>query len=92
MGVGNPGNDPLLSPFLHHTCMDNIGSQIIAHSPITHPMHCLPPLLSQDARITFWASIPEPIFWPMLVLATLAAIVASQAVITGTFSIVRQVR
>jgi len=31
-----------------------------------------------------------PIFWPVLVIATLAAIVGSQAVISATFSIVRQ--
>lgn len=30
------------------------------------------------------------IFWPVLVIATLAAIVGSQAVISATFSIVRQ--
>lgn len=44
----------------------------------------------EDSRVAFWASIPNPVFWPMLVLATLAAIVASQAAITGTFSIIRQ--
>ena len=44
-----------------------------------------------DVSITFWASLPSQIYWPMMVLATLAAIVASQAVITGTFSILRQV-
>jgi K+ transporter len=27
---------------------------------------------------TFWSSIPDDFFWPMLVLATLAAVVASQ--------------
>lgn len=48
--------------------------------------------LPQQIDSAFWSSIPEPFFWPMLVLATLAAVVASQAVITGTFSIVRQVR
>ena len=41
---------------------------------------------------TFWSSLPDQIYWPMMALATLAAIVASQAVITGTFSILRQVR
>ncbi|KAG1655477.1 hypothetical protein FOA52_008672 [Chlamydomonas sp. UWO 241] len=38
----------------------------------------------------FWASTPAPVKWPMLVLATLAAVVASQAVITGAFSLARQ--
>ncbi|CAI0465384.1 unnamed protein product [Linum tenue] len=35
-------------------------------------------------------SITEPFFWPVFVVATLAAIVGSQAVITATFSIVKQ--
>lgn len=37
----------------------------------------------------FW-EIVEPLFWPFIVLATLAAIVASQAVISATFSTVKQ--
>ncbi|KAI3844064.1 hypothetical protein MKX03_003588 [Papaver bracteatum] len=40
--------------------------------------------------ISFYASIPEPVFWPVFVIATLAAVVASQAVISATFSIVMQ--
>lgn len=32
----------------------------------------------------------EPVFWPVLVIATLAAIVGSQAVISATFSIIKQ--
>lgn len=32
----------------------------------------------------------DPVFWPVFVIATLAAIVGSQAVITATFSIVKQ--
>ncbi|OAY37090.1 potassium transporter 4 [Manihot esculenta] len=39
---------------------------------------------------SFYASIPKPVFWPVFVIATLAAIVGSQAVITATFSIVKQ--
>ncbi|ONM13765.1 potassium transporter 26 [Zea mays] len=39
---------------------------------------------------TFYSSVPEPLFWPMFVVATLAAIVASQALISASFSIVRQ--
>ncbi|CAO2162480.1 unnamed protein product [Urochloa humidicola] len=47
---------------------------------------------SPDCNIhfIFFESIPRPIFWPVLVIATLAAIVGSQAVISATFSIVRQ--
>jgi K+ transporter len=39
----------------------------------------------------FWACLPRPVFWPMFVAALLASIVASQALISGTFSIIRQV-
>ncbi|KAI3442399.1 Potassium transporter [Psidium guajava] len=39
---------------------------------------------------SFYDSIPDPVFWPVFIIATLAAIVGSQAVITATFSIVKQ--
>ncbi|KAK9918504.1 hypothetical protein WJX75_004557 [Coccomyxa subellipsoidea] len=39
---------------------------------------------------TFYDAIPDPVYWPMFVISTLAAIVASQAIISGTFSIIRQ--
>jgi K+ transporter len=41
---------------------------------------------------TFYASIPggDALFWYMFVVATLAATVASQAMISGAFSIVKQ--
>ncbi|KAI4350413.1 hypothetical protein L6164_004871 [Bauhinia variegata] len=38
----------------------------------------------------FFSSIPLPVFWPVFVIATLATICGSQAVITATFSIVNQ--
>ncbi|VFQ59901.1 unnamed protein product [Cuscuta campestris] len=38
----------------------------------------------------FYRSIPESIYWPVFVVATMAAIVASQAVISATFSIIKQ--
>lgn len=38
----------------------------------------------------FYSSVPGPIFWPVFVLATLATIVASQAMISGAFSIIKQ--
>uniref|UniRef100_A0A1D1Z318 Potassium transporter n=1 Tax=Anthurium amnicola TaxID=1678845 RepID=A0A1D1Z318_9ARAE len=43
-----------------------------------------------DVPTIFYESIPKPVFWPVFVVATLAAIVASQAVISATFSIVKQ--
>ncbi|XP_061369386.1 potassium transporter 5-like [Gastrolobium bilobum] len=39
---------------------------------------------------TFYKSIPDPLYWPMFVIAVLAAIIASQAMISGTFSIIQQ--
>ncbi|CAL0317119.1 unnamed protein product [Lupinus luteus] len=39
---------------------------------------------------SFYDSIPEAVFWPVFVIATLAAIVGSQAAITATFSIIKQ--
>ncbi|KAG6557644.1 hypothetical protein Mapa_000925 [Marchantia paleacea] len=39
---------------------------------------------------TFYMSIPKPVYWPVLVVATLAAVVGSQAVISATFSIIKQ--
>uniref|UniRef100_A0A2N9EBY7 Potassium transporter n=1 Tax=Fagus sylvatica TaxID=28930 RepID=A0A2N9EBY7_FAGSY len=39
---------------------------------------------------TFFKSIPDPMYWPMFVVAILSSIVASQAMISGTFSIVQQ--
>ncbi len=38
----------------------------------------------------FFIGVPEWGRWPMIVLATMAAIIASQAVITGAFSVSRQ--
>ncbi|KAI5667452.1 hypothetical protein M9H77_17305 [Catharanthus roseus] len=38
----------------------------------------------------FYRSIPERIYWPTFIVATLAAIVASQATISATFSIIKQ--
>ncbi|XP_028780243.1 potassium transporter 4 [Neltuma alba] len=39
---------------------------------------------------SFYDSIPGPVYWPVFVIATLASIVGSQAVITATFSIIKQ--
>ncbi|ONH93843.1 hypothetical protein PRUPE_8G256200 [Prunus persica] len=39
---------------------------------------------------TFFKSIPGPLYWPMFVVAVLASIIASQAMISGTFSIIQQ--
>ncbi|XP_050237931.1 potassium transporter 5-like [Mercurialis annua] len=39
---------------------------------------------------TFYESIPKPLYWPMFVVAVMASIIASQAMISGTFSIIQQ--
>ena len=38
----------------------------------------------------FYRMIPQPIYWPVLLLVTVATIIASQAVITGAFSMTQQ--
>ncbi|PIA64662.1 hypothetical protein AQUCO_00100253v1 [Aquilegia coerulea] len=38
----------------------------------------------------FYSSVPSPVFWPMFVIAILAAIVASQSLISASFSIIKQ--
>lgn len=43
-----------------------------------------------DISHPFFSIIPEVMVWPMIVLATLAAVIASQAIITGIFAITRQ--
>ncbi|KAL1538588.1 Potassium transporter 8 [Salvia divinorum] len=43
-----------------------------------------------DYQIGFYVSVPEKIRWPVLAIAILAAVVGSQAIITGTFSIIKQ--
>ncbi|KAG6415902.1 hypothetical protein SASPL_123321 [Salvia splendens] len=39
---------------------------------------------------SFYDSVPDGFLWPVLIIATLAAIVASQAIISATFSIIKQ--
>ncbi|QDH74836.1 potassium transporter Kup [Brevundimonas sp. M20] len=38
----------------------------------------------------FWSMVPQVVYWPMLGLATAATVIASQAVITGAFSVTQQ--
>ncbi|KAI3452758.1 hypothetical protein Pfo_009421 [Paulownia fortunei] len=46
--------------------------------------------IQSDYRVGFYVSVPEKLRWPVLVIAILAAVVGSQAIITGTFSIIKQ--
>ncbi|CAK9324528.1 unnamed protein product [Citrullus colocynthis] len=39
---------------------------------------------------TFYDSIPDPLYWPMFVVAVAASIIASQAMISGAFAIISQ--
>ncbi|XAR52874.1 hypothetical protein NMG60_11021192 [Bertholletia excelsa] len=39
---------------------------------------------------TFYDSIPDPVYWPTFVVAVAAAIIASQAMISGAYSIISQ--
>ncbi|CAH8363864.1 unnamed protein product [Eruca vesicaria subsp. sativa] len=47
-------------------------------------------VIETDYNIGFYVSVPEKLRWPVLVIAILAAVVGSQAIITGTFSIIKQ--
>ncbi|KAH8971191.1 hypothetical protein BDL97_02G129600 [Sphagnum fallax] len=38
----------------------------------------------------FYSSIPHRLYWPMFALSTVAAVIGSQAIISATFSIVKQ--
>jgi KUP system potassium uptake protein len=44
----------------------------------------------EAAPVLFYAMVPDWLHYPMVVLATIATIIASQAVISGVFSITRQ--
>ncbi|XAR66023.1 hypothetical protein NMG60_11012062 [Bertholletia excelsa] len=41
-------------------------------------------------QISFYVSVPEKVMWPVFVVAILASVVGSQAIISGTFSIINQ--
>lgn len=40
----------------------------------------------------FWLADSEGVFWPVLIIATLATVVGSQAIISATFSVISQCR
>ncbi|XP_042964495.1 potassium transporter 5-like isoform X2 [Carya illinoinensis] len=45
---------------------------------------------SQDASNAFYSSVPKSVYWPMFVVAVMAAIIASQSLISASFSIIQQ--
>lgn len=48
-----------------------------------------PHLVNEGAGL-FWRTVPQSMYWPTFVVATLSTIIASQAMITATFSILQQ--
>ncbi|KAH7570258.1 hypothetical protein JRO89_XS05G0077800 [Xanthoceras sorbifolium] len=44
----------------------------------------------ESATRIFYVSVPDSLFWPVFIIATLAAMIASQAMISATFSCVKQ--
>nr|XP_043639490.1 potassium transporter 6-like [Erigeron canadensis] len=47
-------------------------------------------VIENDYQIGFYISVPKSLRVPVLLIAILAAVVGSQAIITGTFSIIKQ--
>lgn len=49
-------------------------------------------MMQDPTKVTsaFWSSVPQPVYIPMLIIATMATIVASQAMISGCFTLVSQ--
>ncbi|KAL6606845.1 hypothetical protein ACP70R_042498 [Stipagrostis hirtigluma subsp. patula] len=45
---------------------------------------------ADDHADGFFKFVPGPVYWPMFIVTTLAAIVASQSLISATFSVVKQ--
>ncbi|KAK1581594.1 hypothetical protein Q3G72_007212 [Acer saccharum] len=46
----------------------------------------------EDMERSFYKAIPEVVFWPVFIIATVATVVGSQAIISATFSIISQCR
>ncbi|KAF3973499.1 hypothetical protein CMV_003079 [Castanea mollissima] len=76
----------------------NVGAVQISFSCITFPavvaQYCGQAAylrkFPENVSNTFYDSIPGPIYWPTFVVAVAAAIIASQAMISGTFAILSQ--
>jgi KUP system potassium uptake protein len=52
--------------------------------------HVLSPEGRADYSKLFYLTVPTDLLWPMIVLATLATMIASQALISGAFSLISQ--
>jgi len=55
-----------------------------------HVLHAISMHHANAALNPFWSMIPDFAYWPVLILATMATVIASQAVITGAFSMTQQ--
>lgn len=44
----------------------------------------------ENIKNAYYSSVPNPVYWPMFIISTLAAIVASQSMISACFSIIKQ--
>ncbi|KAI5076758.1 hypothetical protein GOP47_0008823 [Adiantum capillus-veneris] len=44
----------------------------------------------KEVTHAFYRSLPDPVYWPIFVVATIAAVIASQATITATFATIKQ--
>ncbi|KAI0524484.1 hypothetical protein KFK09_003854 [Dendrobium nobile] len=47
-------------------------------------------IFPENITDAFYKSIPESVYWPMFVAAVMASIIASQAMISATFAIIKQ--
>ncbi|KAL6012868.1 hypothetical protein ACLOJK_003357 [Asimina triloba] len=56
----------------------------------TEAMLPISPSFHSDAADAFYKATPNSVYWPMFVIAVLASIIASQAMISASFSIVQQ--
>nr|KJB13993.1 hypothetical protein B456_002G105200 [Gossypium raimondii] len=45
-----------------------------------------------NLQSSFYKAIPDAVFWPVFIIATLATVVGSQAIISATFSVINQCR
>ncbi|RVX20640.1 Potassium transporter 5 [Vitis vinifera] len=92
--LGNAGTEALFADVGHFT----VQSIQISMCTITYPALVLAYTGQasflrkhhEDVGDIFFKSIPHGLYWPMFVVAVSASIIASQAMISGTFSIIQQ--
>ncbi|XWS31690.1 hypothetical protein CRYUN_Cryun23aG0097700 [Craigia yunnanensis] len=80
------GTEALFADVGHFT----VRSVQISMCTVTYPALILAYTGQHLVADTFYKSIPDSLYGPMFVVAVAAAIIASQAMISGTFSIIQQ--